>query len=258
MNKNFKKGEIIIAENTIGDSAYIIKNGKVSVFITRDNQEVSLGILSEGQIFGEMSLIEDCPRSASIKAIEDTEVREISRRNFNELLKVDATILIPIMKALFERLRNANKNMLQFNMGINKQNNYCENNKILLKGLTDISSATLDGKTIEITKFPFKIGRKSQDIKDDILVDNDLYLNDKEPFNVSRNHIAICSIKDYYTIIDRSSSLGTIVNNIEIGRNKKAMEVQLIDGSNTVKLGLPSSDFIFEVNIIAPHANEKK
>lgn len=77
---SYKNGEIVITEGDEGDSLFIIKSGSVEVFKSEGTrEEVSLGILPEGSYFGEFSLFDDHPRSASVKAIGDTDFFSISR-----------------------------------------------------------------------------------------------------------------------------------------------------------------------------------
>ncbi|MBW1912097.1 MAG: cyclic nucleotide-binding domain-containing protein, partial [Deltaproteobacteria bacterium] len=71
--------------------------------------EIIMATLGEGQVFGEMGLIEDRPRSATVRAESDLKVRTIDREQFNELLRTKPSTLIPIMKSLFERLRQASE-----------------------------------------------------------------------------------------------------------------------------------------------------
>ena len=68
----FKKGTEIIKEGTSSDCAYIIESGRVQVSKTLSNgEEQVIGILEQNDIFGEMSLIDSLPRSATVLALED-------------------------------------------------------------------------------------------------------------------------------------------------------------------------------------------
>ena len=82
---SFKSGEAVIHEGEIGDSLYIIRNGSVEVCKTiGDGEEVSLGALPAGSYFGELSLFDEHPRSATVKTLEDTDFFTLSR---DDLLK---------------------------------------------------------------------------------------------------------------------------------------------------------------------------
>ncbi|PIQ97447.1 MAG: hypothetical protein COV67_04180 [Nitrospinae bacterium CG11_big_fil_rev_8_21_14_0_20_56_8] len=102
----FKKGEEIIQEGTLSDCAYIIESGKVEVSKRRPNGEKQvMGILSEGEIFGEMGLIDGLPRSASVMALEDCQISVLTPETFNSLAQHNPQALMPILRVLATRLR---------------------------------------------------------------------------------------------------------------------------------------------------------
>ena len=102
----FKKGTKIIEEGTLSDCAYIIESGRVQVSKTMSNgEEQVVGILEENDIFGEMSLIDSLPRSATVLALEDCTISVITPEIFNSLSKHNPEALMPILKILASRLR---------------------------------------------------------------------------------------------------------------------------------------------------------
>lgn len=78
------KDQIIFNEGDEGDCAYIIEKGRVLAFVTKDKEEVPLSILGEGEIFGEMSLIDNMPRSASVRALEDVRLAIVTKQQVLE------------------------------------------------------------------------------------------------------------------------------------------------------------------------------
>jgi len=111
--RHFEPGEVIIAENDLGETAYIIEQGKVEVTKELNGKRTHLGDVEVGETFGEMSMIDDKPRSATVTAIEQTLVREIHRDAFFESLQTDPEIAVNILKVLFERLRESHVKILQ-------------------------------------------------------------------------------------------------------------------------------------------------
>ena len=104
--KYFKKGAKIIEEGTLSDCAYLIESGRVQVSKTMSNgEEQVVGILEENDIFGEMSLIDSLPRSATVLALEDCTISVITPEIFNSLSKHNPEALMPILKILASRLR---------------------------------------------------------------------------------------------------------------------------------------------------------
>ena len=104
---NFKKGEDIIKEGTLGDCAYIIEQGSVEVSkLTAHGEKQVLGVLEKSEIFGEMGLIDGLPRSATVTAREDCVMSVCSQETFNNLADHNPESLIPIFKVLVGRLRS--------------------------------------------------------------------------------------------------------------------------------------------------------
>jgi CRP/FNR family cyclic AMP-dependent transcriptional regulator len=90
----FAKGESIIHKNQDGNCAYLVQSGAVQIYdLGEDKKERELARFGAGQIFGEMALVLDQPRSASVRAIEDTNVIIVSRIAFSKKLDgCDATV----------------------------------------------------------------------------------------------------------------------------------------------------------------------
>ncbi len=108
IRKSFKKESIILMEEDESGSLFIIAKGKVKVTRTSsDGREVILNILSDSDIFGEMSLIDGLTRSATVTALEPSELFIIQRNQFLEFLKEHPEISIAVMQELSKRLRTA-------------------------------------------------------------------------------------------------------------------------------------------------------
>ena len=90
----------------MSDCAYIIESGRVQVSKTLNNgKEQIIGILEENDIFGEMSLIDSLPRSATVLALEDCTISVMTQETFNHLAQHNPQSLMPILKVLAKRLR---------------------------------------------------------------------------------------------------------------------------------------------------------
>ena len=108
--KNFKKGEVIFEEGTFGNTAYIIKSGSVEVVKRMsDGKNQQISKLEKNDIFGEMGLIDQLPRTATVCALEDCSISVMTSDNFDTLAKRNPQALMPILKVLASRLRNTLK-----------------------------------------------------------------------------------------------------------------------------------------------------
>ena len=104
------RGSIIMAAGDPTDSLYIILSGRLKVMMSdADGKEVILSILGPGEFFGEMGLIDDNPRSASVVAIEPCELLAITRRDFKKCMSDNAEMAMAVMRGLVRRLREADR-----------------------------------------------------------------------------------------------------------------------------------------------------
>jgi CRP-like cAMP-binding protein len=101
----FQPGQIIVTQGTPGQAFYLILSGRVEIL--RDNK--SLGAFGAGDFFGEMSLLDQAPRSATIRALEDTSCLMLSSWDFKALLERHPSIAIKLLEVLSRRLRVADE-----------------------------------------------------------------------------------------------------------------------------------------------------
>ena len=107
--KHYDKDTIVVEENEMGETLYMILSGKVKVTnIGPDGKEVILSMLGPGEFFGEMSLLDREPRSANVVSQEKTEMMLLRRKEFLALLESNKEILSKLLGTLSSRLRHAN------------------------------------------------------------------------------------------------------------------------------------------------------
>lgn len=102
--RSYRPGEVIIHEDAPASALYVIVNGRVRVDRGASDGGEPLTYLTPGDFFGELALIEDHPRSATVTAVDPTECVLYVAWEFTALLKEHPSIAIPIMYALIERL----------------------------------------------------------------------------------------------------------------------------------------------------------
>lgn len=103
---SFRAGDTIIAEGDDGDTAFFIVSGTVEVSIGAKARLI--GTLGMGEVFGEMSLIEPGPRSATVRALTDTECLATSYEEFISAIEENPERAVGFMKTLVRRLRQMN------------------------------------------------------------------------------------------------------------------------------------------------------
>ncbi|HUQ73909.1 MAG TPA: cyclic nucleotide-binding domain-containing protein [Burkholderiales bacterium] len=104
------RGTTIMAGGDATDSLYIVLSGRLKVMMSdSDGKEVILTLLGPGEFFGEMGLIDDEPRSASVVAIEACELLSIAKRDFKKCLSDSFEMTMQVMRSLVRRLREADR-----------------------------------------------------------------------------------------------------------------------------------------------------
>ena len=107
---DFSRNETILHESDDGTSLFVILSGSVKVCLMRpDGKEAILAQLGQGEFFGEMALLDNRPRSASVVALEATQVMMLTRSDFMQLLQRKPQIIRKMLVTLATRLRNADQ-----------------------------------------------------------------------------------------------------------------------------------------------------
>ncbi|MCR5606712.1 MAG: cyclic nucleotide-binding domain-containing protein [Treponema sp.] len=104
MNRTYPKGAMIMAEHQPGNEMYIIQSGQVRITRVVDEHEMTLTILGKGDLFGEMSLLEDKPRSANAIAASDCRLMAVNRNNFNMMVSSQPQLVSRLTTTFAERV----------------------------------------------------------------------------------------------------------------------------------------------------------
>jgi CRP/FNR family cyclic AMP-dependent transcriptional regulator len=108
--REYPKNSVILFEDDPGDALYIVSSGQVKVvLIGEDGREVILSVLGDGDFFGEMSLIDDEPRSAHVIAMRDSQLLVLRRDDFQAQLVAQPKIGLKLLRVLVQRLRRADE-----------------------------------------------------------------------------------------------------------------------------------------------------
>ena len=100
----YPKNTMIFSENQSGADMFIIQEGKVKISKIVDGTEVTLAILKKGDMFGEMALLENKPRSASAIAEEECRLMTVNKSNFNQMVSTQPQLVARLTTMLAERL----------------------------------------------------------------------------------------------------------------------------------------------------------
>lgn len=107
-NKILKKGELLFKAGDGSDGMYVLRRGQIQIFLDKGGNDIVLATVAAGGMIGEMSLFDKKPRSASARAMEETEVTQISNDDFNKIISQIPKWLVSLMATLSSRLRDTN------------------------------------------------------------------------------------------------------------------------------------------------------
>ena len=203
MQREYNRGEVVIQEGDRADCAYIIERGRVKVSRSAPGGAVVLAELGAGELVGEMGIISEKPRSASVIAMEPCVLRVIEQHDLLDTIQSDRETAIKLLRALFDRLRQADARLSQLEQPQPSSMPW----RGQLVALTAEAEEALGAQKHVIEALPCRIGRES----DDPLSLNDISLKDQKPYKISRHHLVLLEENGKVAIYDRGSSLGSWV-----------------------------------------------
>ena len=113
--RDYRPGELIVEERTAAERFFIIVRGKIEISKRfADGEQFVLGVHSDGEFFGEMGLLDEGPRSATVRAVESTTLLEITRTDFETLLYKAPLLAYRILRELSSRLRETGALLMSF------------------------------------------------------------------------------------------------------------------------------------------------
>ena len=111
--KMYKPGEVVFEEGAKGRELFIVQEGKVGIYKNTPEGDIELASIEKGGIIGEMSLLDNMPRSATVKCLETAKLLVINELTFQTALKSVPIWLTSIIRIVVSRLRDANKRVDQ-------------------------------------------------------------------------------------------------------------------------------------------------
>lgn len=284
--RQYAPGESIIRENEPGECAYIIEKGRVEITKEKDGKQAHVAFLGEGMTFGEMSMVDDLPRSATVTAVEETTVREVHRDRLYESLQSNPETMSKLLKGIFERLRIANTGIARLKEELKAAREAAAAatasgsirekpgrptaeapnaprdphpparepaaqgrdaiRLIRIEGLTPRAIESIPDNPFSIATLPVKIGRKSNDP----MVHNHLEIADRDPLQISRHHVSLVLEGGKVGVLDRGSQLGASVDGLRIGGKSHPPGPVFLNGAEGILvLGTDNSPYRYKITI---------
>jgi CRP/FNR family cyclic AMP-dependent transcriptional regulator len=111
-SKTYQKASIIFCEYEPGDNFFLIQSGRVQIVKILGDIEKTLDVLKPGEIFGEMAILEEAPRSATAIAMDKVEVLEFNRANFEVLMRGNPQIALKLLKLFARRIYDQRRRLM--------------------------------------------------------------------------------------------------------------------------------------------------
>lgn len=244
--RRFQPGEVFFRPGDASENAYLIQSGQVEILFGDPTKPSRSAVLGPGMVFGEMALVEERPHFATARAVTAGVATTMGRAEFERDLLQDPAKCRAYLRNLFERLRQ----LSGFFGDAPVPPSEAAKHRLVLRPLTRKTAEALPDDGLTVTQFPFRIGRASESDEREALDLNELWLMDRKPFTVSRNHLSIDRGEDGgLVVIDRGSHLGAIVNEMHIGGKAAHQSAPLAAGENVVILGGSKSQYQFRVTV---------
>jgi len=110
---NFRAGQLLFKEGDEGGDLYVIRRGRVVVYRERNQTEIVLAEVGPGEVLGTMTLLNNEPRTASVRALEPVEAVVMNAASFASSMKDLPTWAIVVIKDLTARVKHVNEMLVQ-------------------------------------------------------------------------------------------------------------------------------------------------
>jgi CRP/FNR family transcriptional regulator, cyclic AMP receptor protein len=105
LGRIYNDGELVICQGDVGDCMYVVQEGKLEVFVENNGEEIHLAYLTVGDLFGEMAVLENEVRSASVRAVGDVRLLTLDKNNFLTRIHQDPSLAYRLMQRLSSQIR---------------------------------------------------------------------------------------------------------------------------------------------------------
>lgn len=118
LGKVYQDGEVVVSQGEVGDCMYVIQEGQVEVLLEREGKATRVAVLGEGDIFGEMALIEREVRSATVRALGPVRVLTVDKGTFLRRIHEDPSLAYRVMQKMSHRIRELDGELARVQSGM--------------------------------------------------------------------------------------------------------------------------------------------
>jgi CRP-like cAMP-binding protein len=252
--KHFAPGDILFRQGDPSDHVVRVRSGRADVLREVGEDLILLGTANEGEFLGEMGVLDERPRSATVRAASALEVELISRQSFLERVSGDPQLAQKLLVRMSARLRDvedmlANLHAASAEAKARGRAAAKATPALRLEATTYAAMLYIGSEPIRITGLPYVVGRAGEIGEPPMARRPDLEIPDPKPYRLSRQHFCIMSEDDTVQLRDLNSELGTIVNEVPLGHDFAQDRIALRRGENVVMAGGRGSPYAFTVTL---------
>ena len=237
--RHFAEGQVLFREGDPADGVFRLLGGTVDIIRELDGEPILLGTVGAGQFIGEMGVVENRPRSATVRAASEVKVEFLTPTEFLDQIAGSPQAARELIQRLSQRLREADDRIVNDERRSGRAHK-SRNDADSLAAVQSVNTAYLAAKNPRLQRqfrtplglgdLPFIVGRGSDAGEGLPRLQPDLKLDDTVPFRLSRNHFMIEKRDECYYVHDLCSTLGTIVNGEPIGNHFRGDDAALRAG----------------------------
>jgi CRP/FNR family cyclic AMP-dependent transcriptional regulator len=257
--RHFAEGQVLFREGDPADGVFRLLSGTVDIIRELDGEPILLGAVGAGEFIGEMGVVENRPRSATVRAASEVEVEFLTPTEFLDQIAGSPRAARELIQRLSQRLREADDRIVNDERRSGQAHGTRKEADSSQTAVVSVNNAYLAAKNpwlqrqfhtpLGLGDLPFIVGRGPVAGEGLPRLQPDLKLDDTVPFRLSRSHFMIEKRDGCYYVRDLCSTLGTIVNGEPIGNHFRGDDAQLRVGENEVIAGGVDSAFVFSVFI---------
>lgn len=254
--KRFEPGDTLFRQGDPSDHVVLVRSGRADVLREVGEDCILLGTAKEGEFLGEMGVLDERPRSATVRAASALEVELISRQSFLERVSGDPELAQKLLVRMSARLRDVEDMLASLHAASveAKDRGHAAAAAqgipaIRLEATTYAAMLYIGSEPIRITGLPYVVGREGEIGEPPMPSGPDLEIPDPKPYRLSRHHFCIMSEDGTVQVRDLNSDLGTIVNDVPLGHDFAHDRIALRRGENAVVAGGRGSPYAFTVTL---------
>jgi CRP/FNR family transcriptional regulator, cyclic AMP receptor protein len=259
MRRRFEQGEVLFRQGDPSDVAIQILSGSAEVLRRAGDDAIVLGTVHAGEFVGEMGVLEDRPRSATVRAAAPLEAELIARQAFLDRVIAEPELARKLLVRMSARLRDVEDMLTRIythgpedaapgRAPAPAPATAAAPSAIVLAAGTERARRVI-GDPIRIERLPFTVGRLPDEGEAHPVIAPDLAIPEPAPYRLSRAHFSLVAEGGEVVVRDLESTLGTLVNDRSIGRDFPLDSAPLHRGENTIVAGGRGSPFVFSVTL---------